>query len=142
MAVQLGWFWWSLTMQPQYLTYIGLSSPYLISETPNCDTPVYFGETIVTNYTFYKSIDSHLFVRESDREHLRGAVDAIKFRWAYKYELNTPIFNHFFRHFSYSENDYTFAAFYSSSISYKLADHIYKRWEPYYEQQANLNAPK
>ncbi|MGG3522220.1 hypothetical protein ABES33_20535, partial [Bacillus pseudomycoides] len=42
------------------------------------------------------------------------------FREAYKYELNTPIFNHFFRHFSYSENDYDFDSFYLSSISHTI----------------------
>ncbi|MES9703356.1 hypothetical protein ABWK26_10505, partial [Bacillus toyonensis] len=55
-----------------------LPSPYIIQETPNSDIPISLGQRLLTDYTFYKSINSYLYVKENVTESDRGIVDWIK----------------------------------------------------------------
>ncbi|MES5868061.1 hypothetical protein [Bacillus cereus group sp. RP32] len=79
--VQIIWLKWAIN-QPKYYVYVNsnniLPSPYIIQETPNSDTPISLGQRILTNYTFYKSIHSYLYVRENVTESDQGIVDWIK----------------------------------------------------------------
>ncbi|PEK37237.1 hypothetical protein CN568_26475 [Bacillus pseudomycoides] len=79
--VQIIWLKWAIN-QPKYYVYINrdniLPYPYIIQETPNSDTPIYLSQSILTNYTFYKSINSYLFVKENVTKNNRGIVDWIK----------------------------------------------------------------
>ncbi|TKH95523.1 hypothetical protein FC696_30355 [Bacillus wiedmannii] len=79
--VQIIWLKWAIN-QTKYYVYVNsnniLTSPYIIQETPNSDTPISLGQRLLTNYTFYKSIHSYLYVRENVTESDRGIVDWIK----------------------------------------------------------------
>ncbi len=79
--VQIIWLKWAIN-QSKYYVYVNsnniLPSPYIIQETPNSDTPISLGQRLLTNYTFYKSIHSYLYVRENVKESDRGIVDWIK----------------------------------------------------------------
>ncbi|PFA32270.1 hypothetical protein COJ07_21185 [Bacillus cereus] len=79
--VQMIWLKWAIN-QPKYFVYINsnniLPSPYIIQETPNSDIPISLGQRLLTDYTFYKSINSYLYVKENVTESDRGIVDWIK----------------------------------------------------------------
>ncbi|MGX5475816.1 hypothetical protein [Bacillus toyonensis] len=79
--VQLIWLKWAIN-QSKYYVYINsnniLPSPYIIQETPNSDIPISLGQRLLTDYTFYKSINSYLYVKENVTESDRGIVDWIK----------------------------------------------------------------
>lgn len=79
--VQVIWLKWAIN-QPKYYVYINsnniLPSPYIIQETPNSDIPISLGQRLLTDYTFYKSINSYLYVKENVTESDRGIVDWIK----------------------------------------------------------------
>ena len=79
--VQIIWLKWAIN-QSKYYVYVNsnniLPSPYIIQETPNSNTPISLGQRLLTNYTFYKSIHSYLYVRENVTKSDRGIVDWIK----------------------------------------------------------------
>ncbi|MED2693816.1 MULTISPECIES: hypothetical protein [Bacillus cereus group] len=79
--VQVIWLKWAIN-QLKYYVYINndniLPSPYIIQETPNSDIPISLGQRLLTDYTFYKSINSYLYVKENVTESDRGIVDWIK----------------------------------------------------------------
>ncbi|MED3199379.1 hypothetical protein [Bacillus toyonensis] len=79
--VQVIWLKWAIN-QSKYYVYINsnniLPSPYIIQETPNSDIPISLGQRLLTDYTFYKSINSYLYVKENVTESDRGIVDWIK----------------------------------------------------------------
>ncbi|MGX5469730.1 hypothetical protein ACWKT2_27130 [Bacillus toyonensis] len=72
---------WAIN-QSKYYVYVNsnniLPSPYIIQETPNSDIPISLGQRLLTDYTFYKSINSYLYVKENVTESDRGIVDWIK----------------------------------------------------------------
>ncbi|MED2838059.1 hypothetical protein P4255_11115 [Bacillus wiedmannii] len=80
--VQIIWLKWAIN-QSKYYVHVNsnniLPSPYIIQETPNSDTPISLSQRLLTNYTFYKSIHSYLYVRENVTESDRGIVDWIKY---------------------------------------------------------------
>ncbi|EJQ73845.1 hypothetical protein [Bacillus toyonensis] len=79
--VQIIWLKWAIN-QSKYYVYVNsnniLPSPYIIQETPNSDIPISLGQRLLTDYTFYKSINSYLYVKENVTESDRGIVDWIK----------------------------------------------------------------
>jgi len=79
--VQIIWLKWAIH-QSKYYVYVNsnniLPSPYIIQETPNSDIPISLGQRLLTDYTFYKSINSYLYVKENVTESDRGIVDWIK----------------------------------------------------------------
>ncbi|PGB58379.1 hypothetical protein [Bacillus toyonensis] len=78
---QIIWLKWAIN-QSKYYVYVNsnniLPSPYIIQETPNSDIPISLGQRLLTDYTFYKSINSYLYVKENVTESDRGIVDWIK----------------------------------------------------------------
>ncbi|KZD66017.1 hypothetical protein [Bacillus cereus] len=69
-----------------------LPAEYVIKETPNHQTPMYFGDQFETDYTFYRAFNKYVYVVESSRKAIRGQVD--KMKWS-GYEVGTHLTNKF-----------------------------------------------